>query len=453
MKKPNAWVGLAVVTMAVGLAAAGAMGAPPGSLEQRAVAEDAAVSGKAIAALRAQGPAGLEALLAAHAAEIRKHEGTTNGMATAKETAAWARLKAALAGVSGQRDCQASRLYWYTDLEQAKAAAKASGKPILSLRLLGKLDEEYSCANSRFFRTTLYANTEVSEYLRTHFILHWKSERPVPRITIDFGDGRKIERTVTGNSIHYVLNAEGEPIDALPGLYGAKAFLRGLKDGEEAVRKSTALANYGEKENYLEQYHRAQMAAITAAWQKDMATIGAEAVVMPRTAQGGLAAQVTPTALVAGDVTASKRPAERPMLTSFQPTDDATWVKIAALHQEDGAMDAAAQKLIYSKNPTAYEAGRAAFSKSMVESPFVSMMRNLQRSIAEDTMRNEYSMHFRIHQWFVNGSMPRNLERLNTRVYAELFLTPRSDPWLGLVPPNTFTGLDNNGLVAPSVGW
>ena len=73
---------------------------------------------------------------------------------------------AALDAVGQQRDCYASQLYWFTDLEQAKAAAKASGKPILSLRLLGRLDEEFSCANSRFFRTALYANGEVSKVLR-----------------------------------------------------------------------------------------------------------------------------------------------------------------------------------------------------------------------------------------------------------------------------------------------
>ena len=82
--------------------------------------------------------------------------------------------------VSGQYDCAASRLFWYTDFPAAQAEAKRMSKPLLSLRLLGKLDEEFSCANSRFFRTTLYANREVGDYLREHFVLHWKSVRPVP---------------------------------------------------------------------------------------------------------------------------------------------------------------------------------------------------------------------------------------------------------------------------------
>ena len=49
--------------------------------------------------------------------------------------------------------------------------------------LLGRLDEELSCANSRFFRTVLYANAEISAHLREHFVLHWQSVRPVPRIS------------------------------------------------------------------------------------------------------------------------------------------------------------------------------------------------------------------------------------------------------------------------------
>src|SRR6185436_11360461 len=105
---------------------------------------------------------------------------------------------------------------------------------------LGNLDEELSCANSRFFRTTLYANKEVADYLRDHFVLHWKSVRPVPRITIDFGDGRKIERTITGNSIHYVLDANGTVIDAIPGLYTPTAFLKYItqaNDTNKVVQK------------------------------------------------------------------------------------------------------------------------------------------------------------------------------------------------------------------------
>jgi hypothetical protein len=142
----------------------------------------------------------------------------------------WLRITAALDAVSQQRNSYLSGLYWYTDLEQAQRVSAQSGKPILSLRLLGKLTDELSCANSRFFRTVLYSNAAVSAILRDQFVLHWQMVRPVPLITIDFGDGRKLERTITGNSIHYVLDSDGKVIDAFPGVYGPQAFSRVLAE-------------------------------------------------------------------------------------------------------------------------------------------------------------------------------------------------------------------------------
>ena len=114
--------------------------------------------------------------------------------------------------VAAQRDAYAAGLYWHTDIDDAKQQAQATGKPILSLRMLGNLDDEYSCANSRFFRTVLYADAQLGETLRENFVLHWQSVRPVPVITIDMGDGRVIRRTITGNACHLVLDPQGRAV-------------------------------------------------------------------------------------------------------------------------------------------------------------------------------------------------------------------------------------------------
>jgi hypothetical protein len=71
----------------------------------------------------------------------------------------------------------------------------------------------------------------------------------------------------------------------------------------------------------------------------------------------------------------------------------------------------------------------------------------LQRSIAEDTVHNEYRLHARIHGWFANGTAPENLDALNAKIYAEFFLTPNSDAWLGLGPADAYSALDGGGLV------
>jgi hypothetical protein len=393
-------------------------------LARQAVSVDKSVASAAIASLRAAGPEGLKALLDTHASLIATKAQRHPLLVLTPDSAdnsEWERLRAALDSVGQQRDCHASQLYWFTDLDQAKAAAKAQGKPILSLRLLGKLDEEFSCANSRFFRTTLYANRNVGEFLRDSFILHWKSVRPVPRLTIDFGDGRKIERTITGNSIHYVLDAEGRPIDALPGLYGPRAFLSGLGLAKDAADRY-ALQSPESREKFLRQYHRDRLAAIATQWSNDLARIGRP--------------------FANSSVTQAEIPREMGV-----QMDDAAWGKIAVLHAEENRLDASSVVLIAAKNPpSAAEASRRARAKSFVEDPLIRTIKNLERSISEDTVRNEYLLHSKIHEWFATGAAPDDTEKLNAKVYADLFLTPDSDPWLGLVPPDTFTALENNGL-------
>ncbi|MES2708940.1 MAG: hypothetical protein V4726_20260 [Verrucomicrobiota bacterium] len=175
-------------------------------------------------ALREAGPPGLAALLAAAADQVSALRLNKIRLEAPENT----ELRAAIDAVAGQRDAYASGLYWFTDLEAAKTEARKTRRPILSLRLLGNLNEEYSCANSRFFRTVLYASAGVSKELRDHYVLHWKSVRPAPLLTIDMGDGRRIKRTITGNSIHYLLDPEGYVLDALPGIYSPQAFLAAL---------------------------------------------------------------------------------------------------------------------------------------------------------------------------------------------------------------------------------
>ena len=72
---------------------------------------------------------------------------------------------------------------------------------------------------------------------------------------------------------------------------------------------------------------------------------------------------------------------------------------------------------------------------------------SLESSIALDTVKNEYRFHRKIHEWLASANYRPDVEMLNERVYAELFLTPSSDPWLGLAPENVYTALPNGGVV------
>ena len=407
----------------------------PSALSSKAVSENPSESAAAIAELRALGPAGLQTFLQANSEEIGQHIANP----TLKPTSEWLRITAALDSISQQKDSYLSSLYWYTDLNEARKAAAAARKPILSLRLLGKLTDELSCANSRFFRTVLYSNATVSDSLRDRFVLHWESVRPVPLITIDFGDGRKIQRTITGNSIHYILDSDGKTIDALPGLYGPNAFLNGLAAAETVFKR--VRDNKPEMRlRLLSTYYRDRLNKISIAWLADIREIGGkepEGVKIER-GQNGDALSIMPLAV-------SKALTETTMLREMlagsealgRITDEAAWKKIAALHFDEAKLDERSIGLIKRQTQSLPDSAKT----------LASLLRKFEESLALDTVRNEYRMHTKLYGWLIADSGRSDVATLNEKIYAELFVTPRSDPWLGLVQPDVYTGLENGGVV------
>jgi len=406
---------------------------PAESLAVKAISENNAEAMPAIEELRSLGPSGMQTLMHSYDDEIARHIANP-GMAASPE---WLRITAALDAVSQQRNSYLSGLYWYTDLEQAQRVSAQSGKPILSLRLLGKLTDELSCANSRFFRTVLYSNAAVSDILRDQFVLHWQMVRPVPLITIDFGDGRKLERTITGNSIHYVLDSDGKVIDAFPGVYGPQAFSRVLADAQ-ALFTNLKGKDDAAKRNALLEYYSSRANKISLAWLADVTKIGGK---RPE----GISIQVNDKgeALSIMPLAVSKMATEATTLRAMTAgsdslgriTDEATWQKIANLHSADAILDERSIALIRKQNP------------DLSEKTLTSLIGKFQQSVALDTVRNEYRMHPRLLAWMTSEQWRSNVYKFNEKVYAELFLTPRTDPWLGLLMPDAYTAIDNGGVV------
>ena len=282
-------------------------------------------------------------------------------------------------------ECADSGLYWHTDLDAAKAEAKERGKPILSLRMLGRLDEEMSCANSRYFRILLYSNPDIAKYMRENFVLHWSSERAVPVVTIDFGDGRVMRRTLTGNSIHYLLDENGRPIDALPGLYAPKAFLTELQ--QMSLRSTPTVTG------------RISLPLTPNAWNamyRAMTKGVVEGPLLKRVSFG-----------VNGDVEIP------PLPRAIEPWTQLDAETVARIQMKHGAGDITA------------------------------LIESLRASLRADTLRNENDLRPLIRQRIAKGV---TFEELNRYVYDEVFATPGSDPWLGLMPEDAFTGITNEGI-------
>ena len=274
--------------------------------------------------------------------------------------------------------------------------------------------------------------------LREKFILHWQSVRPAPRVTIDFGDGRKLERTLTGNSIHYILDSEGKTVDALPGLYGPGAFVRQLTATENLVRQA------GNKNVFSEAfagYQRERLNKVNLDWLAEIQKIGG------KTPSGLLVIKKedgTPEALQIASLAVTKAVTETSILRSMTAapealgavTDEGAWRKIAQFHLDDSRLDARSIGLIQRQTQ------RALSNKS----DLARLVEKLEQNIALDTVRNEYLLHTKLYAWLISDRNRTELEALNKKVYAELFLTPATDPWLGLLSPDTYMALEGGGI-------
>ena len=398
-------------------------------LATNAISNDPSTASSAVRELRAMGSEGLDEMFSKYSADIDRF--LKNG----ESTDDWKRISAAIDAVAMQKDAYTSHLYWYTDLEAAKAVAKKQNKPILTLRLLGSLNEEFSCANSRLFRSNLYPNAYISKYLRENYILHWRSVRPAPRITIDFGDGRKIERTITGNSIHYVLNPDGAIIDAIPGLYSPSAFLGYVKNADLAWENASTKAPK-EQTRLLMEYRKKSFDAIKKGREQAVTTAGVE---LTETQTGTLAILAAPMA-VAKMVVVDEYSILRVYddFAKFEPSikfDD--WEKLAKIYASNADLDANSVAMIRRQNA----------KTGLTKAEFDGLFAKLDSFVALDTTRNDFLFHVKLYDWLNQPRGVGELEAFNARVYDQLFRTPNTDKWLGLYSSDVYTALDGNGII------
>lgn len=102
----------------------------------------------------------------------------------------------------------------------------------------------------------LFSNSKIANYINNNFEPVWVKVRPVPKVTVDFGNGRKIIRTVTGNIATYICTTDGYTIDILPGIYEPSTYLSSLKQLNKIAHnimnsKSIALS--------IRRYHQSEL--------------------------------------------------------------------------------------------------------------------------------------------------------------------------------------------------
>jgi hypothetical protein len=84
----------------------------------------------------------------------------------------------------------------------------------------------------------LFAHPAVRDFIAANFVPAWESVRAVPTVTIDFGGGRTLKRTVNGNVATYICAPDGRVVDILPGLSTPEAFLQDLRTAFSMVQLS-----------------------------------------------------------------------------------------------------------------------------------------------------------------------------------------------------------------------
>jgi hypothetical protein len=101
----------------------------------------------------------------------------------------------------------------------------------------------------------LFSRKDVAATINRYFEPAWETVRPVPKVTIDFGNGNVITRTLHGNIATYVCTADGTVLDILPGIYAPATF-------NAQLTQFYLLSRYASNEEgraaKMQQYHRRQ---------------------------------------------------------------------------------------------------------------------------------------------------------------------------------------------------
>jgi hypothetical protein len=112
----------------------------------------------------------------------------------------------------------------------------------------------------------LFSRPDVASFINQNFEPVWESVRPVPTVTIDFGNGTVVTRTLHGNIATYLCMADGQVVDILPGVYEPTSYIDLL-----GQIRSVAAALGGQvssnRENHLATYHAGQVQALSGGYR------------------------------------------------------------------------------------------------------------------------------------------------------------------------------------------
>ncbi len=105
----------------------------------------------------------------------------------------------------------------------------------------------------------LFSDDRIANFVNESFEATWQNVREVPIVTIDFGDGNVLTRTLNGNIATHVCDANGRLLDVLPGIYEPVTYHQKL---EQLSRLHQWVLQRDDGHRVLLDYHRRQAAAL-----------------------------------------------------------------------------------------------------------------------------------------------------------------------------------------------
>jgi hypothetical protein len=107
----------------------------------------------------------------------------------------------------------------------------------------------------------LLSDTRVVRFVNENFVPCWQSVRPVPQVTIDFGNGRKLHRTLAGNTVIEICLPDGRVVDSFPGIYLPEDLLGEARESLELVRQLNPAMSEAAVASTVIAWHRARALA------------------------------------------------------------------------------------------------------------------------------------------------------------------------------------------------
>jgi hypothetical protein len=87
----------------------------------------------------------------------------------------------------------------------------------------------------------LLSDDDTAKWLSENFVLSWENVREPAKVTIDFGDGKVLKRTLAGNTAFYLTTSDGAVVDVFPGVYTPQDFKKLVTESLEGVAEAEAL--------------------------------------------------------------------------------------------------------------------------------------------------------------------------------------------------------------------